>query len=156
MIIRRLAKPLIAAIFIAAGIDAFRDRYARVKEVEPFVEKTVGKAGDTLSAQIPVDVTTLVTVDAAVKIGAGLALAFDKFPRLAAFALAAGLVPNSLATHAFWENDGSMSQGEQRSLFLRDLGLLGGLLMVMAQRRDKPAVKAKADKKASKKTRKRD
>lgn len=135
MIIRRLARPLIAAIFIAGGIDTLRNPDAKVAQVEPFLHKAVGPVSDSLPEQVPTDPATLVKLDAAVKVGAGLALAFGKFPRLAAFALALGLVPTSLAAHAFWEQQDPQAKAGQQTHFLKNLGLLGGLLLVVAEPR---------------------
>ena len=135
MIIRRLARPMIAAIFIVGGIDTLRNPDAKVAQVEPFLRKTVGPVSDSLPEQVPTDAATLVKLDAAVKVGAGIALALGKFPRLAAFALAVGLVPTSLAAHAFWEHEDPQARTGQQVHFLKNLGLLGGLLMVVAEPR---------------------
>jgi uncharacterized membrane protein YphA (DoxX/SURF4 family) len=139
--ISRLARPLLAAIFIAGGIDTLRNLEPKVKQVEPFLRKTVGSVEDSLPERIPTDAATLVRLDAAVKVGAGVALALGKFPRLAAFALALGLVPTSLAAHAFWEHEDPQARAMQQAQFLKNLGLLGGLLMVMTER--KPGRKEK-------------
>jgi uncharacterized membrane protein YphA (DoxX/SURF4 family) len=133
--ISRLARPLIAAIFIAGGIDTLRNVEAKLPQVEPFLRKTVGSIEDSLPEQVPTDPATLVRLDAAVKVGAGLALAFGKFPRLAAFALAVGLVPTTLAAHAFWEHEDPQAKGIQQANFLKNMGLLGGLLLVITERK---------------------
>jgi uncharacterized membrane protein YphA (DoxX/SURF4 family) len=135
--IRRLARPMIAAIFIAGGIDTLRNLKPKVAQVEPFLRKTVGGVADSLPEQVPTDPETLVKIDAAVKVGAGLMLAFGKFPRLAALVLAAGLVPTTLAAHAFWEHEGSQAKKEQQANFLKNMGLFGGLLLVVVERREK-------------------
>lgn len=135
--ISRLARPLLAAIFIVGGIDTLRNPDPKIKQVEPFLRKTVGSVEDSLPEQVPTDAATLVKLDAAVKVGAGAAMALGKFPRLAAFALALGLVPTSLAAHAFWEHEDPQARGMQQFHFLKNLGLLGGLLMVIAERKPK-------------------
>ena len=149
MIVRRLARPLLAATFIAGGIDTLRNPKPKVQLVEPFIRKSVDAVGSALPSSVPTDPATLVKLDAAVKVGAGLALAFGKFPRLSAFALAVGLVPTSLAAHAFWEHEDPDARATQQTHFLKNLGLLGGLLLVTAER--KPAAKSVVDKKDSKK-----
>ncbi|HEY2701107.1 MAG TPA: DoxX family membrane protein [Pseudonocardiaceae bacterium] len=142
MIIRRLARPMIAAIFIVGGIDTLRHPEAKVAQVEPFLRKAVGPVSDSLPEQVPTDPAALVRLDAAVKVGAGLALAFGKFPRLAALALAVGLVPTSLAAHAFWEHEDPQAKAGQQVHFLKNLGLLGGLLLVVAEPRKAKKKKA--------------
>ncbi|HEY4023418.1 MAG TPA: DoxX family protein [Pseudonocardiaceae bacterium] len=135
--IRRLAKPLIAAIFIVGGIDTLRHPEAKIAQVEPFLRKALGSVQDSLPEQVPTDPATLVKLDAAVKVGAGLALALGKFPRLAAFALAVGLIPTSLGAHAFWEHEDPKARAAQQVQFVKNLGLLGGLLLVISERREK-------------------
>lgn len=133
--ISRLARPLIAAIFIVGGIDTLRNPDPKVKQVEPFLNKAVGGVAESLPEQVPTDAATLVKIDAAVKVGAGVALALGKFPRLAAFALAVGLVPTSLAAHAFWEHEDPQARAAQQFQFLKNAGLLGGLLLVVTEPR---------------------
>ncbi|HEX3783901.1 MAG TPA: DoxX family protein [Pseudonocardiaceae bacterium] len=153
MIVRRLARPLLAAIFIAGGIDTLRNPEPKVRQVEPFLRKSVDSATKALPgglpANVPTDPATLVRLDAAVKVGAGVTLALGKFPRLSAFALAVGLVPTSLAAHAFWEHDDEQARAMQQTHFLKNLGLLGGLLLVTADR--KPPAKEKVNRKIEKK-----
>jgi putative oxidoreductase len=149
MIVRRLARPLIAAIFISGGVDTLRDPKPRVQAVEPFLRKSVDAIGSSLPSGVPTDPATLVKLDAAVKVGAGLTLALGKFPRLSAVALALGLVPTSLAAHAFWEHEDPQARAMHQTHFLKNLGLLGGLLFVATDR--KPAAKPKAEQKSDKK-----
>jgi uncharacterized membrane protein YphA (DoxX/SURF4 family) len=141
MIVRRLARPLLAAIFIAGGIDTLRHLEPKVAQVEPFLRRTVGSVAESLPERIPTDPATLVKLDAAVKVGAGVMLALGKFPRLAAFALAVGLVPTTLAAHAFWEHEDPEAKVVQQANFLKNLGLIGGLLLVVTERGNKPAKK---------------
>ncbi len=157
MIISRLARPLIAATFIVGGIDTLRNPDPKIKQVEPFLNKTVGGMAESLPEQVPTDAATLVKLDAAVKVGAGVALALGKFPRLAALALAVGLVPTSLAAHAFWEHEDPQARTGHQFHFLKNAGLLGGLLLVVAERRsEKKVEKAKKAKEAAKKAAKSD
>lgn len=154
MIISRLARPLIAASFIVGGLDTLRNPDAKIKQVEPFLNKTVGAVAESLPEQVPTDAATLVKLDAAVKVGAGVALALGRFPRLAALALAVGLVPTTLAGHAFWEHEDPQARVGQQFHFLKNAGLLGGLLLVVAEQRR--AKKEKKAKKAAKKARSED
>ena len=71
--------------------------------------EAAGPAMDKAAEVAPLDQRpddlTLVKIDAGVKIVAGTMLAFGKFPRLASTALAASLIPTTLAGHRFWEED---------------------------------------------------
>jgi uncharacterized membrane protein YphA (DoxX/SURF4 family) len=155
MIIRRLARPLLAAIFIWAGIDTLRNPDGRVRVATPLLQKAVDAVGDSLPDQVPTDPATLVKIDAAVKVGAGVGLALGRFPRLSAFLLAGSLVPTTLAGHPFWEQDEPIDRAAQRTHFLKNVGLVGGLLFASLDDGGKAVRKAKkAAKQAKRKARK--
>ena len=63
---------------------------------------------------------------------AGSALALGVRARLAATILAASLVPTTVAGHPYWKEDDPRVRAMQRTQFLKNLGLLGGLLAVLA------------------------
>ena len=83
------------------------------------------------------------------KIVAGTMLAFGKFPRLASTALAASLVPTTLAGHRFWEEDDPEVRAQQQIHFLKNVGLLGGLLIAAADTHGKPSLGWRARKAAA-------
>ncbi len=61
-------------------------------------------------------------------------LAIGKFPRLSAAALAASLVPTTAAGHRFWESDDKQERAQQQVHFLKNLSMLGGLLIAAGNR----------------------
>ena len=63
----------------------------------------------------------------------GAALGLGIKPRLAAMSLAGSLVPTTLAGHRFWEEDEGARSG-QLTQFLKNLGLLGGLVLAVRRR----------------------
>ncbi|WP_020499352.1 DoxX family membrane protein [Sciscionella marina] len=123
--LRRIARPLLAWVFVSGGIDTLRHPAGRVELARPLLDKTIGDR----SLPVPTDPETLVKIDALVKTGAGLALGFGKCPRLAALLLAASLVPTTLAGHSYWEHDDEASRATHRIHFDKNLALLGGLLI---------------------------
>lgn len=58
-------------------------------------------------------------------------LALDVAPRLAAAGLIGCLVPTTLVGHAFWKAGDEAARRTQQTQFLKNLGLLGGLLLVI-------------------------
>ncbi len=140
MIMRRIARPMLAAIFVSGGIEALRNPKPTIQAAEPMVDKTVGQVQDKLPDQVPTDTESLVKIDAAVKIGAGLALALGKFPRLAALLLAGSLVPTTVAAHRFWEHEDPQERAAQQIHFLKNLGLLGGLMIAAGDTHGKPSL----------------
>jgi putative oxidoreductase len=154
VILRRVARPLLASIFIFGGIGALRDAQGHAKAAEPLLTGTFDKVGDLVPDQVPRDPVTLVRIDAAVKIGAGLALASGRAPRLAALALLGSLVPTTLASHRFWEETDPAAKAGQQVHFLKNAGLAGGLLLAVGDTAGKPSLGWRA-RRAAKKTGKR-
>ena len=127
--VRRLARLLLAAVFVHSGIDTLRHPEKRIATATPWLESTIAKVGDRLPEQVPTDPETLVKLDAAVKVVAGLCLAFGPFSRLSALVLAGDMVPTTLAGHAFWQYEDPALMTQNRTHFLKNLGLIGGLLI---------------------------
>ena len=141
MLLRRVARPLLAGIFIQGGIAQLRQLEPHMEQARPVVEPLAEKAPEVLSAlESPPDPATMVKVDAAVKIGAGTLLALGKAPRLASAALAASLIPTTFAAHAFWNEEDESTKAEQRIQFFKNLGLLGGLMIASADTAGKPSL----------------
>ncbi len=149
MIMRRIARPLLAAAFVSGGIESLRNPKPRIQAAEPLVDKAVDQVKDKLPDQIPTDAESLVKIDAAVKIGAGLALALGKFPRLAALLLAGTIVPTTAAAHRFWECEDPQERAAQQVHFFKNLGLLGGLMLAAGDTHGKPSVAWRAKHAAS-------
>jgi uncharacterized membrane protein YphA (DoxX/SURF4 family) len=72
-----------------------------------------------------------VRINGAAQVVAGATLALGWFPRLSALVLAGSLVPTTVAGHRFWEEDDPKAKSQQTIHFLKNLGILGGLLMVI-------------------------
>ena len=140
MLVRRIARPLLAAPFVYGGISTLRKPQDRVPGARPVVEKIAETADKQLPVEVPRDVEQWVKVDAAVKVAAGSLFALNKFPRLTALVLSASIVPTTLAGHRFWEHDDPTEQFGQISNFLKNTGLLGGLLLAAVDTEGKPSV----------------
>lgn len=136
---RRIARPLLAAVFVNSGIDALRNPEPRAKLATGMVHAAAERFGT------PDDPLLAARVNAGVMVLGGLGLATGAAPRTSALALAGSLVPTTLAGHAFWEYP-KPEQAGQRTQFLKNLGLLGGLLLTV----DAPVAKERAVKKAKK------
>jgi uncharacterized membrane protein YphA (DoxX/SURF4 family) len=113
---RILAQILLAGIFIKGGADAFLQPGGRVE--------TVAKAG------LPNPRTAVELNGAAMVIG-GSMLALDIAPRLAAAGLIGSLVPTTLVGHPYWKVEDQAARKMQQIQFLKNLGLVGGLLLVL-------------------------
>lgn len=117
----RVGQLLLSGIFIKAGYDAARAPGGRTKKAE-------GMVG-------PENAEMAVRANGAAMVAGGVALALDVQPRLAALGLIAALVPTTLAGHPFWNEETPAGKGAQQIQFLKNMGLIGGLLFVLAQRK---------------------
>ena len=149
MLVRRIARPLLASTFVVGGIDTLRNPGSRVAGARPVVEKVTAAADKQLPVQVPRDVEQWVKIDAGVKVGAGALLSLGRFPRLSALLLAGSIVPTTFAGHRFWEASGDTRKA-QLIHFLKNLGLLGGLLLAAVDTEGKPSVGYRARRAARK------
>jgi uncharacterized membrane protein YphA (DoxX/SURF4 family) len=150
MLVRRIARPLLATPFIYGGISTLRKPQDRVPGARPVVEKITATADKQLPVQLPRDVEQYVKANAAVQVGAGSLLALGRFPRLTSLLLAGSTVPTTLAGHRFWEEQDPKVRFEKIAHFVKNLGMLGGLLLAAVDTEGKPSVGYRARRAASK------
>ena len=151
MLVRRIARPMLAAPFVVLGLDALRQPGGRVDIARPVVEKVMEQADKVLPVQVPKDVEQWVRINAGVQVGAGALLGLGRLPRLSALLLTGSIVPTTLAGHRFWEKEGADRQ-QQLIHFLKNLGLAGALLIAAVDTEGKPSVGWRARRAARKAT----
>jgi len=140
---RRIARPLLASIFVVGGWDAFWNPEGKVKKAVAVTDPLAEKAGvDNL------DAVMLVRVNGAVQIAGGVLLAVGKFRRPAALALIASIVPTTYAGHRFWEESDPASRAQQKMHFLKNVGLLGGLILAAFDTEGEPSLAWRAKRQA--------
>ena len=76
-------------------------------------------------------------------------LAVGRFRRLAALALIGSIVPTTYAAHRFWEEDDEVVRAEQKVHFLKNLGLLGGLVLEVFDTEGEPSLGWRARRRAA-------
>jgi putative oxidoreductase len=134
VLIRAIARPLLAASFISGGIDTLRNPGPRVPGAEKVASPLVQAVPQLTSTE------QVVKLDAAIKVAAGALLAFGKFPRLSAAVLAASLVPTTVAGHRFWEESDLTKRKMQQLHFMKNAGMLGGLLLAAVDTEGRPSL----------------
>ena len=117
--IRSLGHMLLSGVFISGGAAAFAQPGGRAKKVA--------------DAGIP-EPQQAVALNGAVMVVAGTALALGIAPKLAAAALIASLVPTTIVGHAFWKESAEAGRKNQQTQFFKNLGLIGGLVLVLLER----------------------
>ncbi len=143
--VRFVARSLLAGFFVVHGAQA-------VKNPDPFVADAEGVASklspllhrvapDQVSARIPDDTRSLVRLNGAVQVLGGLALASGIGRRAGAGALAATLIPTTLAEHAFWAvKDDPAARDAKVGQFLKNAALFGGLLIAAGDTEGAPGL----------------
>jgi putative oxidoreductase len=140
---RRIARPLLASIFVVGGWDALWNPEGKAKKAEAVSEPFSESIGvDQLDAK------TLVRINGAVQIGGGVLLAVGKYRRLAALALIGSIVPTTYAGHRFWEESDPTTRAQQKMHFLKNLGLLGGLVLAAFDTEGEPSLGWRAKRQA--------
>lgn len=135
---RRVARPMMSAMFVAGGFDALQ----RPEPKAPQAEKVASSFAKPLG--LPDDPATLVMINGAVQVGAGVMLALGWMPRLAAGALAASLVPTTLVDHRFWEEGDPRARANHRIHFLKNVAMLGGLILAATDTEGRPSLSWRA------------
>ena len=145
---RRIARPLLAGASVVDGVGTLINPKPRIEAATPLLAKGQGM----MPTKQPVDPALLVQASAAVKVAAGLAMALGWAPRIAATVLAVELIPSTVAAHPFWGGGYPDDRRAHQQHFVKNAGLLGGLLLAITA--GKPAAVKGAKKRARKLKRK--
>lgn len=140
---RRIARPLLASIFVVGGWDALWNPEGKAKKAEAVSQPL----GESVGVD-QLDATTLVRLNGAVQIGGGVLLATGKYRRVAALALIGSIIPTTFAGHRFWEEPDPTTRAQQKMHFLKNLGLLGGLVLAAFDTEGEPSLGWRAKRQA--------
>ncbi|MFZ1286777.1 MAG: DoxX family protein [Candidatus Phosphoribacter sp.] len=132
--IRRLARPMLAAIFIVSGLDTLRHPGGRAQLASPLLDRIAPML------RLPDDKELLVRANGTAMLVGGTMLASGKLPRLSAAVLFGTLVPTTLAAHSFWDKPDAAARAQDRIQFLKNLGLMGGLLLAAVDTEGQPGL----------------
>jgi uncharacterized membrane protein YphA (DoxX/SURF4 family)/gas vesicle protein len=139
MLIRRIARPLLSVAFIGQGVESLLNPKSAAEAAAPAVDG-LQALPDSVARSLPDDPQTFAQVTAAVQIGGGLLLATGKLPRVASAVLAVTVLPANFGTYAFWNETEPERKAELRRGFLKDLSLVGGLMIASADTAGKPSL----------------
>lgn len=136
MLLRRIARPLLATTFIVDGVNTFLHPEPRAKKLIQLEPRTK----NTAAAKLTEDPARIVRFAAASQAGAGILLALGRAPRLGAIVLTANVLPVLVTEQDFWAEDDPDRRSAKLTAFLKDAGLLGGLLLAAADTEGKPSL----------------
>lgn len=133
-LVRRCARPMLAAVFVTGGFEALRHPGKRAEMAAPLVSKVADLTG------LPEDPELMVRANGATMALAGLMLATGRMPRVASTLLAATLVPTTVVGHPFWSEPDPAARKMHQTQFSKNLGLLGGVLLAAVDTAGKPGL----------------
>jgi uncharacterized membrane protein YphA (DoxX/SURF4 family) len=143
-LLRAIPRTMLASYFVAAGIKAIRDPESLVPAAEPLVDRVVplvkDYAPEQVSGYVPENTVTLVRINGIAQVTGGLALATGRGRRLGALLLAGSLIPSTIAKHPFWTVQDPEARAQDRSHFLKNVSLLGGVLLAAQDTEGKPSL----------------
>src|ERR671917_596860 len=141
---RAAYRTMLASYFVASGVRALRDPDSLVPDAEPLTDRVVPLikeyAPQQVAGYVPEDARALVRVNGATQVVGGLALASGKGRRLGAMLLAGSLVPSTIAKHPFWSRSDSTQRAEDQHQFLKNVSLLGGVLLASMDTEGRPSL----------------
>jgi uncharacterized membrane protein YphA (DoxX/SURF4 family) len=123
-LLRMAGRPLLASMFVVGGMSTVRSP----QDVTPLAEPVVRPIKERVP-MLPDRTEHSVRLSGGVQVIAGVLLGLGRLPRSSALALAATLVPTTLAGHRFWAEEDPADRAQQRIHFVKNLSMLGGLLI---------------------------
>jgi len=126
---------MLASIFVIQGWHNFESPEGVAPLAEPVVRPLLDKFPGA-----PAETEHAVRINGAIQAAAGAMLGLGVLPRLAALAIAGTLVPTTLAGHRFWNIQDPRERAVQRIQFLKNLTMMGGLLLAIADTGGNPSL----------------
>lgn len=151
--IRKLARPMLASVFVWDGVDTLRNTSEHVADTESVLKRLRKVLPREYAGYLPNDPELVTRALGGAKTAAGTSLALGKAPRTSAAVLALTHVPN-LVGNSFWAADSKEEKETQRTNFVTNTALLGALAIVTQDTEGKPSLRwrtAKASERANKK-----
>ncbi|MFC6287388.1 DoxX family protein [Nocardioides sp. GCM10027113] len=140
-VIRLIARPMLASMFVVGGATALKNAPKLKEKATEVTERLVPRVQKVApSLPIPEDPVTLVRINGAVQVAAGLALATGRAPRLSSATLAVSLLPTTVAGHQFWRESDPAKKQHERLHFFKNVSMLGGLLIASVDTEGRPGM----------------
>lgn len=136
--VRTVARSLLSAIFVTGGYQAVTNP----EQLVPGARRVTDRIGPVVEPLLgTADPAALVRLNGAVQLAGGVLLACGVGTRIAAGALAATLLPTTVAGHPFWAAADPAQRREQQAHLIKNLGLLGGLLLAVVDTGGRPGLR---------------
>lgn len=148
-VLRAIGRTMLSSYFVLSGVRAIRHPEQFVADAQPLTDRLVPTAKrfapDQVADFIPEDTAMLVRINGGVQLAGGLALATGKGRRLGAGLLALSLIPSTVARHPFWSRHDPEERIHERQQFVKNVGLLGGVIIASRDTEGKPGLAWRAN-----------
>lgn len=143
-VLRAIGRTMLSSYFVLSGVRAIRHPEDFVADAQPLTDRLVPTAKrfapDQVADFIPEDTALLIRINGGVQLAGGVALASGKGRRLGASLLALSLVPTTIARHPFWSRSDPEERVHERQQFVKNVGLLGGVIIASRDTEGKPGL----------------
>ena len=149
MVLRALARPLLASWFVYGGVESILEPKSRAERSAPVVKPRHAEVGFT-------DVSTedLVKIHGVATVIAATALAMSRTPKTSAVALTGLAAITVAAGRPFWREKDEDQRNAEFEQFLKNVALLGGVMLAATAGHSPRHTARKKAKKAKAKERK--
>ncbi|GAA3295450.1 DoxX family protein [Arthrobacter citreus] len=137
-VVRMLARPLLATGFIAAGVDRLRDADQTAEQLRPTLNRVGGMVPS--ASAVTGNPQLVAKVLGATQVGAGALLALGKLPRLSGVLLAGTAVLNAVVEYKNADTDTPDERKARRAGLLKNLSLIGAVLLVAVDTNGRPGL----------------
>ncbi|APT92600.1 DoxX family protein [Corynebacterium phocae] len=145
--IRKIARPMLASVFIYDGVDALRNTEKRVPKSADLLKTARKFVPAPYSMYIPKDTETVVKGLSGIKVASGTLFALGKAPRTSAAVMALSHLPCVIARNTVWDPKGAEpSKDEKRNGLLTNTALMGALFIVTQDTEGNPSLRWRAQK----------
>jgi uncharacterized membrane protein YphA (DoxX/SURF4 family) len=138
--VRTPAHALLGAIFVTGGTQALANPEQLIPPAKRVTDRVVPLL-EKIHPRLPTDARSLVRLTGATQLVGGLLLVTGHLTRPAAAMLAGSLIPTTLAGHPFWTADDPVRRRGMQEHFFKNVGLLGGLLLALADTQGQPSLR---------------
>lgn len=138
-ITRRLARPLLASVFVVGGAQVLRDPAAAAVRARSLTDRVVPALAQR-GVPVPTDPLVIARATAAVQLMAAATLATGRAPRISAGVLAATLVPSTVLAHPFWAATTPEQKKHDLHQTAKNASVLGGLVLAAVDTEGRPGV----------------
>lgn len=138
-ITRRLARPLLASVFVVGGAQVLKDPSAAAVRARALTDRVV-PALQRRGIPLPSDPLLVARATAAVQIVAAGALASGRAPRTSAAVLAATLIPATVTAHPFWAAPDAETKRHDIHQSAKNASIVGGLILAAVDTEGRPGL----------------